>query len=54
MDMLIGLTDNEIIGIARIWENGKLIYSNSAGATDGTITASEASETAAIDFSAGG
>ncbi|MGP1664685.1 MAG: hypothetical protein ACTS5I_01965, partial [Rhodanobacter sp.] len=33
MDCLIGLTDNEIVGIARIWDNGKLIYTGDVGAT---------------------
>ncbi|MBI4291332.1 MAG: hypothetical protein HY661_07635 [Betaproteobacteria bacterium] len=43
MDCLIGLTDNEIIGIARIWSNGALIYTADSGATAGSILASEVS-----------
>lgn len=26
VDLLIGLTDNEIVGVSRIWLNGKLVY----------------------------
>ncbi|MDZ4253213.1 MAG: LamG domain-containing protein, partial [Sulfuritalea sp.] len=40
MDALIGLTDNEIVGVARIWNNGKLIYTADAGADSGSIEAS--------------
>lgn len=40
MDCLIGLTDNEIVGVARIWNNGKLIYTADSGADAGSIEAS--------------
>ena len=40
MDMLIGLADNPIIGVARIWLNGALIYTADAAATDGSLAAS--------------
>src|ERR1017187_5302445 len=42
MDMLIGLSDNPIRGIARIWSNGALIYTADAGATSASIDASVA------------
>lgn len=41
MDCLIGLTDNQIAGIARVWSNGALIYTASSGATADSIAASE-------------
>ena len=40
MDMLIGLTDNRITGISRIWLNGELIYTADPAASPGSITAS--------------
>ncbi len=43
VDLLLGLTDNEIDGISRIWENGKLIYNVRADADAETIAASLAS-----------
>ena len=42
MDCLLGLTDNEIIGVARIWKNGELVYTADSGATAGSIAASAA------------
>lgn len=42
MDMLIGLTDNEIHGISRIWNNGRLMYTSDSAATAGSIRASSA------------
>ena len=44
MDALIGLTDNEIIGISRIWNNGKLIYTADVSATGGSLAASVSSQ----------
>lgn len=44
VDLMIGLTCNEIVGIARIWDNGKLIYNALSTASDATVTASEESE----------
>lgn len=40
MDMLIGLCDNQIIGISRIWNNGKLIWTAAATATSGSVASS--------------
>lgn len=40
MDLLIGLTDNQIVGVSRVWANGKLVYSATTGASAGTIQAS--------------
>ncbi len=40
MDMLIGLSDNPIIGIARIWNNGALIYTATDTASDASLAAS--------------
>lgn len=40
MDCLIGLTDNEIVGIRKIWLNGSLIYTAADDATAGSISAS--------------
>lgn len=40
MDMLIGLSDNEILGVSRIWMNGKLIYNIRSDADPDTIAAS--------------
>ena len=42
MDMLIGLTDNVIVGVSRIWYNGALVYTADSGATSGSIAASAA------------
>lgn len=41
MDMLLGLTDNEIAGITRIWKDGDLVWTNDSGATAGSLSASE-------------
>jgi hypothetical protein len=43
VDVLILLTDNEIEGQARIWDNGKLIWSNLIGASSETLSASASS-----------
>lgn len=43
VDVLIGLTDNQIVGIRRIWSNGKLVYSAADDATDDTLLASQQS-----------
>lgn len=43
MDCLIGLTGNEIIGIARIWMNGELIWTADADATESSQAASAVS-----------
>ena len=40
MDLLLGLTSNEIIGISRIWDNGDLIWSSDVGATTSAVVAS--------------
>jgi len=40
MDALYGLTDNEIVGISRIWDNGKLVWTASSTATGGSLSAS--------------
>lgn len=40
IDLLIGLSDNEIVGISRIWDNGKLVYTASSEASGGSIAAS--------------
>lgn len=45
MDCLIGLTDNEIAGIARIWDNGKLIFTSDGAATAESLAASASAET---------
>lgn len=39
-DALYGLTDNEIVGVSRIWANGKLIYNNRSDADPATVAAS--------------
>ena len=41
LDVLILLTDNEIQGVSRVWENGKLVYTNLTGAPSGSASASE-------------
>src|ERR1017187_1252972 len=40
MDCLIGLTDNPIIGISRVWINGELIWTSDHDATDASRAAS--------------
>ena len=40
MDMLIGLSDNVILGVSRIWLNGALIYTADVDATHGSLAAS--------------
>lgn len=40
MDLLIGLTNNQIAGVARIWNNGKLVYTASADSSEASIAAS--------------
>ena len=40
MDCLYGLTDNEIIGVTRIWDNGDLIYNADAEAPTASVVAS--------------
>ncbi len=37
MDMMVMLTDNQIDGVRKIWNNGKLIYSQDAGASFQTL-----------------
>jgi hypothetical protein len=37
MDMMIMLTENQIDGVRKIWNNGKLIYSQDSGATFATL-----------------
>lgn len=44
VDLLIGLTDGPIASVTRIWSNGKLIWTNLAGATDTSRIASEGTE----------
>jgi len=41
MDCLIGLSDNAAIGLRRIWNNGKLVWTNASDALTGSVTASE-------------
>jgi len=43
MDLLIGLTDNPIMGVVRIWSNGTLLYTADASADSGSLAASVAS-----------
>lgn len=43
VDVLIGLTDNEIAGIRRVWSNGKLVYSAADDADTSTLLASQQS-----------
>ena len=40
MDCLYGLTDNEIIGVSRIWDNEDLIYNADAEAPTASVVAS--------------
>lgn len=42
VDVLILLTNNEIEGIARVWESGELVYTNLTNAPAGSAVASEA------------
>ncbi|MBE0615135.1 MAG: hypothetical protein IH604_15795, partial [Burkholderiales bacterium] len=42
MDILIGLSDNPINGITRIWDNGALIWTHSLGSTPESRAASDA------------
>lgn len=44
IDLLIGLHDDEIIGISEIYHNKKLIYRVDSDASSGTIAASETAE----------
>lgn len=41
IDLLLGLTDNEIEAVTRIWINGKLVWSALAGSTPETLSASD-------------
>jgi hypothetical protein len=45
MDCLIGLTDNMIAGVARIWANGKLIWGNNSEDSSAETLAASASST---------
>lgn len=45
MDLLIGLTDNEIVGIRRIWDNGKLIWTKADDASPASLFASASIDT---------
>lgn len=40
VDLLIGLSENQLGGVVRIWSQGKLVYSASASASSDTIDAS--------------
>jgi len=40
MDCLIGLTDNEIVGIARVFDQGRLVWTADSGATTESLAAS--------------
>lgn len=40
VDLLIGLTDNEIAGVSRVWLNGELIYSTLASSSEADLAAS--------------
>jgi len=40
VDMLLGLSDNEIVGVSRVWQNGKLVYNTLSSADSGTVAAS--------------
>jgi len=44
VDLLIGLTSNEIAGISRIWNNGELIWNATEGATVSDINNSSGTE----------
>ncbi len=44
MDCLIGLSDNEIAGISRIWKNGKLVWTNLSLSSDESLVGSSTSE----------
>lgn len=40
VDLLIGLSDNPIIGVARVWNNGLMVYTGRAEATQASLDAS--------------
>ena len=44
IDILYGFTDNVILGVARIWDSGKLIWRTDSEASSGTIAASSQAE----------
>ena len=44
MDCIIGLTDCEIVGVGRIWRDGKLVWSGVSGANGATLSESLAPE----------
>ena len=44
MSVLYGLTCHEIIGVAKSWDNGELIWRTDSGASSGTIAASNTAE----------
>ncbi len=45
MDLLIGLTDNQILGVRRIWDNGKLIWTKADDASAASLAASATTDT---------
>ncbi len=45
MDLLIGLTDNVIVGVRRIWDNGKLIWTKADDASTASLSASASTDT---------
>lgn len=45
IDLLVGLTDNEIVGIRRIWDNGKLIWTKADDASPASLAASSSTDT---------
>lgn len=44
VDLLIGLTDNELAAVTRIWDNGKLIWTDSADSDSASHDASAATD----------
>lgn len=44
VDLLIGLSENPIAGVARIWSNGKLIWTNHSSSSTASVAASNATE----------
>lgn len=40
IDLLFGLSDNEIVGVSRIWQNGRLVWNSLSSADSGTVAAS--------------
>lgn len=44
MDCLIGLSDNEIAGVSRIWKNGKLVWTNLSLSSDESLIGSDTTE----------